>query len=281
MKKIFLLSVLAIVALGISAVSCKIYVNGPENDGSGKSGEPASDIFVSKTLEVESIDKIDMSSLINVIFIQDDKVSAELIAPDNVMEYYRYKAGNGSLKVWKEGDKQINYGKTNAPKLIIHSPGLKSVKLSGASSFVAKNLGNKNGNVGFTLSGASNVAVENLECADLSVNASGASGFKVAKVNAGDVSVDCSGASNATMVIEDAQTVDVDCSGASGVKLAGKAVKVNYDCSGASSIKAKELVAETGSMSASGVSSVKGNIKKLKSKDASGMSKASNKSDEN
>lgn len=273
MKKISLLLIFAAVTFALSAVSCKAVV---DKAITNNNGVEASENFVSKTLDVTTVDKIDVSHVIDVIYVQDETVSVEFVVPDNLIEMYRYSAKGGTLKVWKNNNDNVRFKKTNHPKLIIHSPGVKEVELSGASSFTARSMAMADGATEFDISGASSVAISDIQCGKLSIELSGASSMKVASTKVKNIAVDCSGASNLTMAV-DCDILNADCSGASTTELAGSAKTVIYDCSGASKINAGELVAESGKIEVSGASKLNYNIRELLAKDVSGMSKASNK----
>ncbi|MDE6266885.1 MAG: DUF2807 domain-containing protein [Muribaculaceae bacterium] len=284
MKKIFILSILALAALSISAVGCKIYVNGDNSDGSGQSvtvgsGKriEASANQLSKTLDVENFNAVKVSGNIQVLYVESPTTEVEFTAPDNVMEYYKYKVKDGELKVWLDGKVSINYpGDIQSPKLLIKAPSITGITLSGASGFVTKALRAPESEIEIDLSGASSLTVENVNCKKFDAEISGASSVKIADIKAGVVDLECNGASNASMVA-DVEAIEVDCSGASNVKLSGKATSAIYECSGASQISASKLEAVNGKANASGMSSVKSNIRNITSQSASGMSKVSNK----
>ncbi|MDE7153697.1 MAG: DUF2807 domain-containing protein [Muribaculaceae bacterium] len=275
MKKITLLSLFAAVAFAAMAVSCKTVIKKSANHGSGLE---ASEKFISKKLDVKTVDEIDISGVVDVIYIQDGTTSAEIVVPDNVIEMYRYSAKGGKLKVWKESKENIRFKETNHPKLILHSPGLKEIELSGMTSFTTKSLMTDGAGTEFDVSGASSINIAQLGGEKISMDLSGASSMKVASVKVTNLYLECSGASSAAMVVDSAQLIDVDCSGASNVELTGTANTLILECSGASKINADKLVAETGKLDASGASKINANIKNPRSKEASGMSKVSNKS---
>lgn len=268
MKRILTLA-LTVAAISLITVGCATRMSTKKIE--------ASDKLMTKTLEVDDLNKLEVSSQIHVVYVQAHESSAEFVAPDNVMEYYRYKVSDGKLKVWKEGyGHDLMFKNNNNPKLIVKSPKLNGIDISGACTFTAKMIDLKNGDMDVQLSGASKLNLETLNCGKAKFDLSGASSAKVATVNVIDLSGECSGASNLGMIINGAETVSADCSGASTITLAGTARKVNLDCSGASKISAGELKAETGSVDASGASSIQSNIKTLTGKDSSFVSSIKN-----
>ena len=287
MKKNFFILAGAIAALTVSSVGCKIYVNAPDSAtvssssgttvvGSGKN-IVASENMISKTLDVKDVKALEVSS-ISVVYLQDAETHVEFVAPDNVIEYYRYKETGGKLKVWKGDDKvSVTYQTNkNLPKLIIKAPALTDIDMSGSSSFVTKDLNLGDQKLDLDCSGASVVTIENIVCRKIEADFSGASSFRAASTKAMELDVNCSGASNVVMDAY-AESALVDCSGASKVIIKGKAVSADLRCSGASNVDASGFEVVSGKVSASGASSIQSNVANITKKDCSGASSIRNK----
>jgi Putative auto-transporter adhesin, head GIN domain len=110
-----------------------------------------------------------------------------------------------------------------------------------------------------TVSSASNVLLAGImELPLLNIKISGASDFK-GQLNIGELNVKLSGASD--------------------MRLSGTVKNINVECSGASDFKSYDLVAETGSIKASGASDVSITVSKEITANASGASNVSYKGD--
>lgn len=264
MKKL-VASLLAIGAASSLFAGCSIVINesGSETNGSFATSKShntikGSDKKVTQKIDVTSVKSIVASYGVEVVYIQDSETSAEFSAPDNWIDFFRFKVSNGKLKIWREGRQNLSYtNSTCRPTLTIKSPEIYSVDLSGASSFVSNSIDLKNQDFEVQLSGASSFAVEKMICKELDLSLSGASSAYISEL--------------------EAELTKASCSGASGAVLVGHTSSVDFKCSGASNITANHLTSETGSVRASGASNIKSNIKNVTYMESSGMSRISNK----
>lgn len=226
----------------------------------------------SQTIPVSQLSEIKAGSAWKIVLTQgsvpsvrleyDAGIARDLIVGVGGSTLYLYCDTSG--KLFKSNKKRIAY---------ITVTDLRDVKLSGASTLEVKNTLTSRGEFELELSGASEAKNFKVECKDFSVDLSGASELSGVIKCAGKVEVDLSGASSATL--DNAlvsRELDADLSGASNLGLKGTANRVSLDLSGASEIRAKDFVAKSCEIEASGASEAEITVRGAVSLDVSGAS---------
>lgn len=249
---------------------------------------------VTITKNFSSFTKIEASSIINIVYKQDQKYSVTIHIPENLVDNFIARQDNNTIKFSLKN--AGNIGNANIT-VSIASPRLKEVELSGASSFTSSSISMASDKIEFDLSGASSLSINNLKAQQVEFDLSGASTASVNEIIAAKSEFDFSGATHgkfksiltenfnldlsgaSTFNVSDAKVrnrTNVDISGTSSAKLNGITDKLDVETSGCSKADLSDFRANTGTAEASGMSSADLKVKNL-TKSKSGMSKISNK----
>lgn len=230
----------------------------------------ASDKMETINKNCKNFNSIEISGVIQVIYIQSDGSKYTLEGPDNVLPLVKIEERGSKLKVFLTHP--VRFSEDKKVTLTLYGSCLGSVDISGASGFKCDRLENPKGNLDFECSGASNVNLKNVSVSNLEFDMSGASGLNGNHLKADVISVELSGACGGNLNNLMAGRVETEISGASSLTLGGEAETVDYEVSGASSLNAYGLNAQTGKAEASGTSSIEASIRQVLSKEATGYS---------
>lgn len=209
---------------------------------------------IEKTLS--SFDEVKVSSAISATYVQTsgNNYKVTVSAPENVIDRVGVVQDKNEIKIGMA--QKTSFDGTPNIKVIIYSPVLSDVEVSGASLFRASAISLPGRKIEIEASGASSVNIDRITGTKIDVEASGAS-----KIRLGNVA---------------SQSLDVELTGASTVVLEGKSEKVDFEASGASSIKASSLVASIGELSCRGASVINSNVTNVTSRKISGASSIKN-----
>jgi hypothetical protein len=173
---------------------------------------------------------IDVGGIFKVEATAQKDFGVEVEIDDNLLPMVKTEVRGGILHI--ELDGRI---KTHGPILVrVSAPDIESIEASGASNIAVTNLNNNSLNIGS--SGASKVSVSG-QTAKLTVDVSGASNINASELRAVDANIDASGASRVDVFA----TGDLytDASGASRITYTGTPKTVDRKTSGASSVSGK------------------------------------------
>lgn len=233
------------------------------------------DGFVIQKIPVNrDLKKISISSVIDLVFTQSDKVSAILKIPDEWSRYYRASYADGVLKICPEQNASLNMNNHSIRvKLYVSAPNLLDLDLSGVCSAKLEDI-NTHSNFNIKCSGVGNVAIRSLtNTGVLKIQSDGASNVAIKTLNVASLDAEASGASKVSVESMEAKNVNGHSDGASNVSLNGSCDHILMMVSGVSKshLSGKANFAE---MKASGISKIDlngflcSNIKK----ETSGMS---------
>jgi hypothetical protein len=238
MKRIALVVVIAAAALLAGCMFYPVVV---------ASGTPATADYA-----VSDVTALQVSQSFAVSVVPDSSYSVTVTYDDNLASFLQVeKQGSSTLVI---GLKQGYSYQGATLKAVVHLPYLKTLDASGASSFaVASGFGSL-GTLTVTLSGASTLQYDGLDCTDLVLDLSGASDAALAgtagavdamasgastvylrQCTAAAATVDLSGASQATLYVPGG-TIGLTASGASVLYYAGSPTFGPLDLSGASTV---------------------------------------------
>lgn len=211
-----------------------------------------------RNFDCNTITSINASSSINVKYIQgSDKSNYKIMAPTRIIDMIDATVENGILKLgYKPGEKTVKLKDYEKVTVLVTSPSLSSVNISGAGTFYTLMIMQTKDHIDFTCTGASKVTVGQIFVSSINLNCTGASIMNLDKVHTESLSLTLSGASNC--------------------KLKGIADTIDYNVSGASSLKAGNLDVKIGKVNCSGMSDAVVNIKKPAKLKKSGMSEIKN-----
>lgn len=105
--------------------------------------------YISQQREITSFDKIELSGVVNVSFEQAQETSVTVEAEENIIHQIITTIKDNTLHISTEG----NFYATKTIKIKVKSPELISVKQSGVTSFIAKNLKSEHFNFRFKSTG--------------------------------------------------------------------------------------------------------------------------------
>ena len=175
-------------------------------------------------LEVEDAFDVIVSDLATQVTI----TAGEYVMPNVVVEIV-----NNTLKIYLKGW-HTSYG-TDMKVMLPYNANLKSVDLSGASSFQS-GYGLKGAKVKVDLSGSSDFD-SNIDADEVVIELSGASNF-IGNILADKIDMELSGSSDIKGLV-DATNLDIELSGASDANLEGQVGTLKVELAGASDIEKK------------------------------------------
>ena len=192
--------------------------------------------------ELKAFDHLSVGSALDVKFIQSDRHHIEIHGTEKDLHNINYTNENGVFDIWvnaKEDKDGNGWKRTN------RGHGKISVTIYG------KQLKSTNAY------GASKIAINSLQCANLEISNSGASTTNITKLDANEVNINNSGASITNIANLDANGVDIGNSGASITNITEQTVtETDIDNSGASTTNIKKLDANGVNIGNTGASSV-------------------------
>lgn len=207
-----------------------------------------------RSYDLGSFDKIDLSGVSTIHFVQGSKRSVEARSTAANLDRLKLEVKDGCLYVKSVGTEKTHVNE--GCDIYITAPKLSALKVSGVGSFKAKSLETKHFDL--KLSGVSDFKVDLLNCDDTRIAISGV-GNVSASIEGDNLYVKSSGVSNSNINFKGkvadihnsgvgTTTVDLDCdevkaqnSGQSTLKLKGHADKTNIDNSGLATIDTSHL----------------------------------------
>lgn len=224
--------------LAVSAMSCSTNRVTP------------SSTFVTFEVAASSINAIEGSSSINVIYTQAPKTAVIVEAPDNLADLLEISVKSGTLSAGLKPHASVN-GSSNVT-VHVSSPSLRKIDMSSASS----------------LEVAQGLAIDG----NLSVDASSAATVSMNGLSGENISIDCSSSARISISAITVSSVTAEASSAAQIDLSGECSSVRFEASSAASIDASELKSEGGYASASSAGSISSNNPNLHKKVFSGGS---------
>ncbi|MDE6807067.1 MAG: DUF2807 domain-containing protein [Prevotella sp.] len=227
-KKI--LSVAAGVALLLS--SCNVVGNNVVNPSKER---------VKKEYKLESFDKIETATAINVVYTQDEKPQkVTLDVPRNMEEYVSLNVKDGELKV---SFKKLNtIAGDHKTTLYVSGPAIRKFQTSSAGNVYIKNGVAYNGDVTIKSSSAGDIyADEPIKAKTLYVKASSAGNIKIAGAHVDLLGVESSSAGNIKVTDIQAVNVAAEASSAGSITLEGNCRSLEKEASSAGTIHCKKL----------------------------------------
>lgn len=207
-----------------------------------------------RTYELGSFDKIDMSGVSTIHFVQGANQSVKAQSTSGHLDRLKLEVKDGHLYVKIVGEGSVRVSEDY--DIYITAPKLTALKVSGVGTFQAQSLETKHFEL--KVSGVSNFKVGQLKCDDTRIVVSGVGNVSTS-VMGDNLYIQSSGVSNNDIKFKGKvadihnsgvgnTTVDLDCdeltaqnSGQSTLKLKGHADKTNINNSGLSSIDTSNL----------------------------------------
>lgn len=208
---------------------------------------PSADIATFE-IDAKTVNAIDASASIKVIYTQSPKTQIVVDAPDNLTDHLDIKVKDGCLTAGLKSNLTIN-GSSN---VIVHvsSPAIHNVDMSSAASLEIPQ--------GITIDGK------------LDIEASTATGVAIAGLKANTVDIECSSSAQVSISGIEADNVEAEAASAAQITLAGQCKTVDYEASSAATINAAGLSAESGTAKASSAASVNSHVTNLRRTASSG-----------
>ena len=197
---------LILTAIVLSLSGCKV------SFGDGAYIEPSDNIVKAKYPQ-EAFDKVENHVVGTIQLVQSDKSRVTLSAPENYIEYFKFKNKDGKLDIsFENSNMNLN---TEHITIIIYSPTIREV----------------------TNSGAADVRLDSLETDEFEVRNSGVGSFQLKHINAKKIDVSCSGVGSINI---EGQTDEAEysCSGVGSINAQDmKARKVKAHVTGVGGIE--------------------------------------------
>ncbi len=212
--------------------------------------------------ELKAFDHLSVGSALDVKFIQSDRHHIEIHGTEKDLHNINYTNENGVFDIWvntkedKDGNgwKRTNRGHGKI-SVTIYGKQLKSTNAYGASKIAINSL--QCANLEISNSGASTTNITKLDANEVNINNRGASITNIANLDANGVDIGNSGASITNIANLDANGVDIGNSGASITNITEQTVtETDIDNSGASTTNIKKLDANGVNIGNTGASSV-------------------------
>jgi hypothetical protein len=233
MKKIGLLIFIITLLIGVSLanvfpfgkISNRIFsfnVNFGKLKGSGN--------VQTQKREVSDFKGISVSGAFEVEIVAQKDFGVEIEADDNLLEFIETNVDGETLKI----KSRKRFSTSNPLRIRISAPDIENLDLSGASKIALANLNNES--LQLDSSGASKIKIEGVT-KNFTVEMSGASRLDAESLQSENVSVESSGASNINVFVTN--ELKADLSGASKVVYSGNPKNLEKKTSGASCVKQK------------------------------------------
>lgn len=215
-----------------------------------------------RTINVGSFNRINVSSIINVTFIQGKATGeVQVSAPSSKMKYVKVEVNNKelSLSYSSHDNSRNNDGPIN---VTVQAPSIVEVTTTGASSFKVKGELNMKEKICIESSGASNINIPVLRTTRISLSASGASAVKMQRMESSTLKIYGSGASNIKITDALSPKIYLESSGTAYLGISNySGEKLLVSTSGVSKTEVKTTDADILDLESTGVSSLKvGNI---------------------
>lgn len=232
---LLVLSALAGVAVALFAAGC---ADAPVI-GSGD--------LVTETYEFKDFTRIEVSHSFEIEISRGDEFKVEVTVDDNLVDRLRVDQSGDTLRIGMEAG--ISFG-TATRRAVVVLPTVEGLNLSGASKAALINFQGQQ-DLDITISGASNLAMNDIRAGDTDLNVSGAS-----KVSGDLISAD----------------VRMEVSGASQVQFQGSGTDADLEATGASKLMLRGFPVETADVVLSGASTGTVNVSRTLDADLSGAS---------
>lgn len=204
---------------------------------------------VTETREINDFDRISLSTDADVDYTQDSVYYVEVTGQKNILEVLDLKKEGSKLVI----DFRKNVWKHNKLKIVIHSPNMKALAISGSGDIrVQNNL--QSTDLDLRISGSGNIHLPSLNSShldasisgsgDISITGgttvsqklsiSGSGNMDVLNLNASDCSCKISGSGD--MDVRAGETLDVSISGSGDIKYIGRP-RINSNISGSGTLK--------------------------------------------
>lgn len=235
----------------------------------------ASEKQITKNYNIPDFHSIKAQQGIKVIYTQGKATgNAQARVAERIEKYLRVKVENGCLNLYFENKNNGNLNIDSETVVTVQSPNLKSVKLSSAANFVAKNNISLKSDISFSISSAGEADLMDLACSSLDLDLSSAAEFSAKSVT-GKTTIDLSSAADAEIDVLNSPVADFTTSSAAELevkKYTGKSLKVS--ASSGSSVEVSNInSAEVSATASSGASiSVNGKCTNLSTSESSGGS---------
>jgi len=194
--------------------------------------------IVTSERSVEPFKSIQVSHGWDLILHQGNGHHMVIEADENVMDLLRTEVRNGVLRIYFDDGVQIR----KSGKKLIHLTfeELKSIEASGGSDVRSEDV-LRTGDLKLSLSGGSDLEMNDLYAEELSMQLSGGSDTKIDFGACQELTVQASGGSDMNLSDLDMEYCDLQLSGGSDARLQGKVVHAKIIASGGSDISARDL----------------------------------------
>lgn len=209
---------------------------------------------MTKNYDIKNFNKLEVSSAIDIVYTKG-KPAMTAQGDADLLSHLVIKSENGQLTLKIEGVRNIK----SSLKVEISSSELSALIMSGATSFVTKDIINADefvldvsgaskfivGNIdnkkktSLNLSGASKVEIENIYSSSIQIDESGASKLKISQIKSQSCPINLSGASKLDIALLQVPQANIDISGASKMDTQISVDKLIISASGASSATIK------------------------------------------
>lgn len=193
------------------------------------------------TGQLETFDKIETSTAINVVYTQSNEPQKVVLdVPENMAEFVSLKVNDGKLDVSFKGMHSINGN--HKTTVYVSGPAINKFETSSAGSIYLKNGVKYDGEVAIESSSAGSVFVEGLvKAKTLYLESSSAGNIKVDGAEVDLLGVDSSSAGNIEVKDIKANTVAAEASSTGNITLEGNCRVLNKEKSSAGNIRTKKL----------------------------------------
>jgi hypothetical protein len=211
----------------------------------------ASKTYITKVLNVNNFNAIDLSGSADITYRQDTCTHVEVYGSDNIVAllnsyvkdgtlYLRYKKSNLHIK----GKSKLEYR--------ISSPDVNKISLNGSGNILLANGVQTSKELAIAINGSGNLSGKTIHCNDLSVQVSGSGDIDLMGMHCNDLSVQVNGSGDIDLEGIESTSSSFKVSGSGDINLKGKAHDVNLRISGSGDINAVDLQAANLSASISG-----------------------------
>lgn len=223
MNNIFKLAIV-ITLLGLFSQSCR---------KGGPWGIKGKGTNITKTIQVSHFDEIELSLNADIYYTQDSIYKVEVTGQENILAVLGTEVDDHEL----EFDFRRNVWQHNKLKIVIHSPDLRGIKVSGSGSFNAQAAINTS-KMEMEISGSGNVYIPALTATKLEASISGSGNAEISGGAVTSEKFSISGSGN--MDVEELVAVKAECevSGSGDIRLhATESLDVKISGSGSVSYK--------------------------------------------
>lgn len=259
MKKVILLSFIALVSMTMMSSCVSVNLNGSDYDST-----PTQVPEMNKKTAMQPFDKVSVVNSFKVIYEQGTEYSVRVEASEQAFKEMTVYVKEGELRIRKAVKKTSPTVSFSDVKLYVTSPAIKGIEIAGSGMFAASNKIDVANDLNIEIAGSGNVMLVDMNCKDTNMEIAGSGGIEMGNLatqkakaeiaGSGDINIgimscnkfniEIAGSGNVNCDNITADDVDTDIAGSGNVTLKGKIKNPTQEIVGSGKVNYEELKTE-------------------------------------